>query len=162
MRGTPDNSGWFVAAPQAANPRPSSIATVLIARCYYSPSMRAIAITKPGGPETLVLVERPLPEPSRGEVRVRVRATAVNRADLLQRMGAYPAPFDSPRDIPGLEFAGKAAAWIDGVSPTTARFKSREFAIRSGGVSSAGCFPLPAGCSLAAGAVKGRAGALNA
>ena len=57
--------------------------------------MRAIAITKPGGPEVLALVEKPQPEPARGEVRVRVRATAVNRADLLQRMGGYPAPADS-------------------------------------------------------------------
>jgi NADPH2:quinone reductase len=72
--------------------------------------MRAIAITKPGGPEVLVVVERPVPEPSRGEVRVRVRATAVNRADLLQRMGAYPAPPDSPPDIPGLEIAGEVEA----------------------------------------------------
>ena len=50
--------------------------------------MKAIAITKPGGPDVLALVDRPLPEPSRGEVRVRIRATAINRADLLQRMGA--------------------------------------------------------------------------
>ena len=49
----------------------------------------------------------PSPTPSRGEVRVRVRATAINRADLLQRMGAYPAPADAPRDIPGLELAGE-------------------------------------------------------
>jgi len=77
--------------------------------------MRAIAITKPGGPETLVLVERPVPEPSRGEVRVRVRACAVNRADLLQRMGAYPAPSDAPPDIPGLEFAGVVEALGPGV-----------------------------------------------
>src|SRR5580704_9904385 len=81
-----------------------------MSRCYYSRTMRAIAITKPGGPETLLLVERPLPEPSRGEVRVRVRATAVNRADLLQRMGAYPAPADAPADIPGLEFVGEVEA----------------------------------------------------
>jgi len=73
-------------------------------------TMRAIAIPKPGGPEVLTLVERPTPEPSRGEVRVRVRATAVNRADLLQRMGAYPAPADSPPDIPGLEIAGEVEA----------------------------------------------------
>ena len=77
--------------------------------------MRAIAITKPGGPETLVLVERAVPEPSRGEVRVRVRACAVNRADLLQRMGAYPAPSDAPPDIPGLEFAGEVEALGPGV-----------------------------------------------
>lgn len=58
----------------------------------------------------LTLVERPLPEPSRGEVRVRVRASAVNRADLLQRMGSYPAPADAPADIPGLEIAGEVEA----------------------------------------------------
>jgi NADPH2:quinone reductase len=77
--------------------------------------MKAIAISKPGGPEVLTLVDRPAPEPSRGEVRVRVRATAVNRADLLQRMGHYPAPADSPPDIPGLEIAGEVEALGAGV-----------------------------------------------
>jgi putative PIG3 family NAD(P)H quinone oxidoreductase len=78
-------------------------------------TMRAIAISKPGGPDVLTLVERPTPEPSRGEVRVRVRATAINRADLLQRMGAYPAPADSSPDIPGLEIAGEVEALGPGV-----------------------------------------------
>src|SRR5262245_3930385 len=77
--------------------------------------MRAIAITKPGGPDVLAVVDRPRPEPSRGEVRVRVRATAINRADLLQRMGAYPAPADSPADVPGLEIAGEVEALGPGV-----------------------------------------------
>src|SRR5258706_1017218 len=77
--------------------------------------MRAIVITKPGGPEVLELRDVPTPQASRGEVRVRVRATAINRADLLQRMGAYPAPSDSPPDIPGLEFAGEVAALGPGV-----------------------------------------------
>jgi len=77
--------------------------------------MKAIAITKPGGPEVLAVVERPRPEPSRGEVRIRVRATAINRADLLQRMGGYPAPADAPADIPGLEFAGEVEALGPGV-----------------------------------------------
>ncbi|MBA3458296.1 MAG: NAD(P)H-quinone oxidoreductase [Deltaproteobacteria bacterium] len=77
--------------------------------------MRAIAITKPGGPNVLAVVERETPEPSRGEVRVRVRATAINRADLLQRMGAYPAPPDAPADIPGLELAGEVEALGPGV-----------------------------------------------
>ncbi|HEY5146709.1 MAG TPA: NAD(P)H-quinone oxidoreductase [Polyangiaceae bacterium] len=72
--------------------------------------MRAIVIAKPGGPEVLELRDVPVPEPSRGEVRVRVRATAVNRADLLQRMGMYPAPPGSPPDIPGLEIAGEVDA----------------------------------------------------
>lgn len=78
-------------------------------------TMRAIVITKPGGPDVLALVERETPQPSRGEVRVRVRATAVNRADLLQRMGAYPAPSDAPPDIPGLELAGEVEALGPGV-----------------------------------------------
>ena len=77
--------------------------------------MKAIAITKPGGPDVLAVVDRPRPEPSRSEVRIRVRATAINRADLLQRMGAYPAPPDSPADIPGLEFAGEVEALGPGV-----------------------------------------------
>ncbi len=72
--------------------------------------MRAIVIREPGGPEVLEMRDVPTPEPSRGEVRVRVRATAVNRADLLQRMGVYPAPPGSPPDIPGLEIAGEVDA----------------------------------------------------
>jgi NADPH2:quinone reductase len=78
--------------------------------------MRAIVIARPGGPEVLELREVPEPVPSRGEVRVRVRATAVNRADLLQRAGFYPAPAGSPRDIPGLEYAGEIDALGEGVS----------------------------------------------
>jgi NADPH2:quinone reductase len=93
--------------------------------------MRAISITKPGGPDTLVLVERPDPEPSRGEVRVRIRATAINRADLLQRMGAYPAPFDAPPDIPGLEIAGE----VEALGPGVQRWKigDRVFGLIGGG-----------------------------
>jgi putative PIG3 family NAD(P)H quinone oxidoreductase len=75
--------------------------------------MRAIVIGRFGGPEVLEVRQIETPEPGRGEVRVRVRATAVNRADLLQRMGAYPAPPDAPPDVPGLEFAGE----VDGVGP---------------------------------------------
>ncbi len=78
--------------------------------------MRAIVIDGPGGPEVLQWREVPTPEPGRGEVRVRVRATAVNRADLLQRMGLYPAPPDAPQQIPGLEFAGEIDAVGAGVS----------------------------------------------
>ena len=72
--------------------------------------MRAIVIREPGGPEVLEIRDVPRPEPSRGEVRVKVGATAVNRADLLQRMGTYPAPPGSPSDIPGLEVAGEVDA----------------------------------------------------
>jgi putative PIG3 family NAD(P)H quinone oxidoreductase len=93
--------------------------------------MRAIAITRPGGPDVLALVDRPRPEPSRGEVRVRVRATAINRADLLQRMGAYPAPADAPPDIPGLELAGE----VDALGPGVERLAigDRVFGLVGGG-----------------------------
>lgn len=93
--------------------------------------MKAIAISKFGGPEVLTVVDRPLPEPARGEVRVRVRATAINRADLLQRMGAYPAPADSPPDVPGLEIAGE----VDAVGPGVERLVigDRVFGLLGGG-----------------------------
>src|SRR5579864_8090838 len=78
--------------------------------------MKAIVIREPGGPEVLELRDVPAPRPSRGEVRVRVRATAVNRADLLQRMGMYPAPPGSPKDIPGLKLAGEVDAVGEGVA----------------------------------------------
>ena len=93
--------------------------------------MRAIVITKPGGPEVLELREVPTPLPSRGEVRVRVRATAVNRADLLQRVGAYPAPPGSPADIPGLEIAGEVDAL--GADVTELAVGDRVFGVVGGG-----------------------------
>ncbi len=77
--------------------------------------MKAVVIREPGGVDVLALREVPEPEPTRGEARVRIRATGVNRADLLQRMGAYPAPPGSPKDIPGLELAGEIDAVGEGV-----------------------------------------------
>lgn len=72
--------------------------------------MKSIVITKPGGPEVLAIEERPVPEPGPGEIRVRVQASALNRADLLQRRGSYPAPPGAPADVPGLEYAGEVDA----------------------------------------------------
>jgi putative PIG3 family NAD(P)H quinone oxidoreductase len=72
--------------------------------------MRAITITEPGGPEVLTLVEVADPEPGPGEVLLDVAATAVNRADLLQRQGNYHAPPGVPANIPGLEASGTIAA----------------------------------------------------
>jgi NADPH2:quinone reductase len=71
--------------------------------------MRAIEITKPGGPEVLVLVDRPKPEPKPNEILVKVAAAGVNRPDVLQRMGLYPVPPDAS-DLPGLEIAGEVVA----------------------------------------------------
>ncbi len=69
--------------------------------------MRAVVVTAAGGPEVLGYVEVDDPLPGPGEVRVRVRAAGVNRADLLQRMGLYPPPAGTRADILGLEFAGE-------------------------------------------------------
>lgn len=71
------------------------------------------------------------PQPERGEVAVRVRATAVNRADLLQRMGYYPAPPGAPPNVPGLEIAGEVDAVGDGV--TDLALGDRVFGLVSGG-----------------------------
>lgn len=72
--------------------------------------MQAVVITRPGGPEVLAIQEVETPEPIGDQVRVRVRAAGLNRADLLQRAGNYPAPAGSPAQIPGLEFAGEVEA----------------------------------------------------
>src|SRR4051794_23273716 len=72
--------------------------------------MRAVVITRPGGPEVLEIQERPTPSPGPDEILVRVHASALNRADLSQREGHYPAPLGSPPDIPGMEFAGEVSA----------------------------------------------------
>lgn len=76
--------------------------------------MRALVIRRPGGAEVLELQDRPAPEPGPGEIRVRVVASALNRADILQRMGRYPAPPGAPADIPGLEYAGEVDAVGEG------------------------------------------------
>lgn len=76
--------------------------------------MRAVIISKFGEPEVLKIEEVDAPQPERGEVRVKVKATSVNRADLVQRLGNYPAPPDCPQNIPGLEFAGVVDAIGDG------------------------------------------------
>ena len=72
--------------------------------------MRAVLIQEPGGPQALRPGEVPDPAPSPGEILVRVRATALNRADLLQRRGLYPPPPGVDPRIPGLEFAGAVEA----------------------------------------------------
>lgn len=67
--------------------------------------MLAVTIPHPGGPDALVLDEVPEPLPSPTDVRIRVCAAGVNRADVMQRMGHYPPPADAPA-YPGLEVSG--------------------------------------------------------
>lgn len=78
-----------------------------------SERMRVIRIREPGAPEVLAMAEVPRPDPGPGTVRVRVAASGVNRADLLQRLGRYPAPDGYPQDIPGMELSGV----VDRVGP---------------------------------------------
>ena len=93
--------------------------------------MKAVVIRQPGGPDVLELRDVERPEPGAGEVLVRVRATALNRADLMQREGRYPPPPGAPSDIPGLEFAGEVAALGPGAREW--REGDRVFSITGGG-----------------------------
>jgi NADPH2:quinone reductase len=76
--------------------------------------MRAVTICD----QQIVVQEHPDPQPGTGEVLVRVRAAGLNGADMHQRLGRYPAPPESPQDIPGLELAGEVAA----LGPAAHRF----------------------------------------
>src|SRR5947207_1075663 len=87
--------------------------------------MRAVIITHPGGPEVLEIQERPKPEPQLGQIRVRVCASALNRADLLQRQGNYPVPPGAPADIAGMEYAGEIDAVGRGDSAWSCRLMQR-------------------------------------
>ncbi len=78
--------------------------------------MRAVVYTAAGGPEVISISEVPAPTLGPGELRVRVRAAGLNRADIYQRKGGYPAPPGWPKDIPGLEYAGEVDAVGAGVT----------------------------------------------
>jgi len=94
--------------------------------------MKAVVITNPGGVEALEIQEVDAPPlPTADRVRVRVRASALNRADILQRMGRYPPPPGAPSNIPGLEFAGE----VDLVGPEVREWQTgdRVFGICAGG-----------------------------
>jgi NADPH2:quinone reductase len=93
--------------------------------------MKAAVITRPGGPEVLEIHDVPRPLPREHEVLVRVRASALNRADLLQREGRYPAPPGAPAAIPGLEIAGEVADV--GAAVTRWSVGDRVFGIVGGG-----------------------------
>jgi len=93
--------------------------------------MLAAVISRPGGPEVLKIRAVPRPKPESHEILVRVHASALNRADLLQRRGNYPAPPGVPADIPGLEFAGE----VEKVGSTVQLWKpgSRVMGLTAGG-----------------------------
>lgn len=82
--------------------------------------MRAVIITRPGAPEVLEIQERPQPEPGVGQIRVRVKASALNRADLMQREGNYPVPPGVSADISGMEYAGE----VDSLGPLATLWKT--------------------------------------
>jgi NADPH:quinone reductase-like Zn-dependent oxidoreductase len=92
--------------------------------------MKAIVVTAPGGPHVLSLGDVPEPVPGEREVVIDVRATALNRADLLQRRGLYPAP-PGASGVLGLECAGVVSALGPGVS--SVRVGARVMALLGGG-----------------------------
>jgi len=115
--------------------------------------MRAVVLEEKGGPEVLKVREVPDPEPGPEEVLVESVSSAVNRADLLQRMGLYPGP-PMVHEIPGLEFAGRVVA-------TGERVTDRVIGDHVMGISNGGCYaeriavherqtmPVPAALHLA-------------
>ncbi|GGM29518.1 NAD(P)H quinone oxidoreductase [Micromonospora sonchi] len=114
--------------------------------------MRAITIPEPGGPEVLSWSEVPDPEPGPSEVLVDVRATAVNRADLLQRQGHYPPP-PGASAYPGLECSGVVSA--TGPEVTDWRVGDQVCALLTGGgyaervaVPAGQLLPVPSGVDL--------------
>lgn len=125
------------------------LATVLT----FVPFMNAVVIPQPGPADVLTLAQRPTPAPGSGEVLIRVRAAGVNRADLIQREGKYPAPPGVAADIPGLEVAGVIEAVGDGV--TRWRRGDAVCALLAGGgyaefvaVDGGHCLPVPSGWSF--------------
>jgi NADPH2:quinone reductase len=84
----------------------------------HAATMRAVAISEPGGPDVMVIEDRPVPVLGEGEVLIAVAAAGANRADVMQRKGEYPPPPGAP-DIPGLEISGLVARVGEGVT----RFK---------------------------------------
>ena len=114
--------------------------------------MQAVEISSFGAPEVLRLTERPVPVAGAGEVLIRVRASGINRPDVLQRSGAYPPP-PGASDLPGLEVAGVIDSG-DAAAMAQAGFKvgDRVCALVAGGgyaeycVAPVGqCLPVPAG-----------------
>ncbi len=94
--------------------------------------MNAVVVSKTGGPEALEIREVATPEPRADQVRVRVRACGINRADLMQSRGQYPAPPGVPADRLGLEFAGEVESLGPGCTEPF-QIGDRVFGIVGGG-----------------------------
>ncbi|MCJ8153012.1 NAD(P)H-quinone oxidoreductase [Chryseobacterium sp. SSA4.19] len=116
--------------------------------------MKAIVITKYGGPDVLELKEYPTPEISGDEVLIEVKAAGLNRLDVFQREGNYPAPPGVPADILGLEVAGTVVKC--GPDVTDFEIGDKVCALLAGGgyaeyvsVREGQCLPIPDGLSLA-------------
>lgn len=114
--------------------------------------MRAVEITKAGGPEVLQLCERPVPEARHGEVVIKIAYAGVNRPDALQRAGSYAPPLTAS-DLPGLEAAGEVVVIGSGV--TQWAIGDQVCALLPGGgyaefvaTPAAHCLPVPKGMSL--------------
>lgn len=115
-------------------------------------TMRAVEISKPGGPDVLKLTTRPMPVPAHGQVVIKVAWAGVNRPDALQRAGAY-APPAGASDLPGLEAAGEVVALGDGVNGIA--LGDKVCALLPGGgyaeyvaTPAAHCLPVPKGLGL--------------
>ncbi|MCQ0970485.1 NAD(P)H-quinone oxidoreductase [Paracoccus sp. TK19116] len=119
--------------------------------------MEAIIAERPGGPEVLSVVRRPVPRPGQGEVLIRVAAAGVNRPDVMQRSGALPAPADVS-DILGLEAAGEIVEAGEGVDAGMVGTKVMAL-LKAGGYAGCAlvradhCLPVPQGLSMAQAAV---------
>lgn len=114
--------------------------------------MRAVEITKPGGPEVLAITDRPVPSPAAGEILIEIHAAGINRPDVFQRMGRYDPP-PGASDIPGLEVAGIVTAL--GPEVTGLTVGDRVCALVAGGgyaefctAPAVQCLPVPDGLSL--------------
>lgn len=114
--------------------------------------MRAVIVPKPGGPEALHVVERPVPRPRHGEVLIKVAAAGVNGADLSQRRGSYHMP-PGAGDVLGLEVSGTVAALGEGVRDWRIGESVCALVVDGGyaeycAAPAAQCLPVPAGASL--------------
>ena len=117
-------------------------------------TMNAVVITEPGEADVLQLLKRPIPQPEASEVLIKVYAAGINRPDVLQRKGQYPAPPNAPQDIAGLEVAGI----IEACGGAVTKWKKGDAVcalIQGGGyadyaiAASSQCLPIPQGFSYA-------------